>query len=608
LRSLCIAGVATLASLGAQAQVAPARQSAEPVVVTATRALSAVPTLRNAIVITREELEASGALSLAEVLQRRAGIELRATGGPGQPQSLFIHGATAAQTLVLVDGLRVGSATVGSTSIEHIPLEMIERVEVVKGTMSSLYGAEAIGGVVQIFTRGKTLPHLFVATGYGSANDRRVSAGLTTEDQGTLVSLSTGARRVNAPSATNPRAGFLYNPDRDPYENAFFNLRASQRLWQGETVEVEAFGTRSRTHFDAGAGDDRSDQSISGAKLTSSTHFMPWWASRLALGEGRDRLVIRRGSPDVLETRQQQVSWINEFATPRGTFLAGVETVRQRVVSDEERTRFTRTHRDTSSAFAAVNESFAGQRVEASVRRDDDDEFGKRNTGSTSYGWEWPSVGRLAATYATGFRAPTFFDLYGPAFEGYTPNPALEPERSKSYELAFRADPAAALQWRVSAFDHRFENLIVYSFIDSTVLNVARARTRGIEASLEATWLGARWRASLTAQRPRDESSGKRLQGRAERYGTLEATRTFGSWTAGVSVLASGPRFDSADEAPASRLGGYAVVDARLRYAIDKRWTAELTATNLGDRRRESAVGYDAPRRGLFLSLRFESF
>jgi vitamin B12 transporter len=609
---LRIAGLAGLASLGAHAQSVPTPQlpqSFDPVIVTATRSLDPATTLRDAIVITREDLDAAGPVSLGEVLERRAGIEIRSTGGPGQPQSIFIRGAGSAQTLVLVDGMRVGSATVGTTSIENIPLGMIERVEIVKGSLSSLYGSDAIGGVIQIFTRGKTVPHLFVSADYGSDNDRRLSAGLTTVDNGTTVSLSAGVRAVDARSATNPRAGpFVYNPDRDPYDNAFFTVRAAQTMWQGETVELEAFTSRARTHFDAGPGDDRNDQSISGAKLTSSIHFMPWWASRLTIGTGRDRIVTHGSFPGVIETQQDQGSWINEMTTPFGNVVAGAETVRQRVLSDDS-TPFTTTRRNTNSEFLGMNESYAGQRIEASVRRDDDDQFGTRNTGSASYGFDIPSVMRIALTYARGFRAPTFFDLYGPTFAGsYTPNPLLEPERSKSYEIALKSDAAAPIQWRIAAFDNRFDNLIVYSPEQATVLNVARARARGVEASIDATWLGTRVRATITTQRPRDETTGLRLQGRAENYGSIDATRSFGQWTAGLSVLASGARFDSTDESPGSRLGGYALVDARLRYVFDARWSAQLSATNLGDRRYENVVGYDAPRRSVLLSVRFEAF
>src|SRR5688572_4520875 len=215
-----LAGIAALAAHAQQPSLNLARHM-DTVVVTATRASAPLPTLRDTVVVTRAELDELSGLTLAEVLQLRAGVEYRATGGPGQPTGVFLRGAGAAQTLVLVDGLRVGSATAGSTAVEAIPLEMIERIEVVKGPMSSLYGSEAIGGVIHVFTRGKAMPHLFAGASYGSHADRRLSAGVATAERDTRFSLSAGARKVDSPSATNPRAAFVHDPDRDPHENAF---------------------------------------------------------------------------------------------------------------------------------------------------------------------------------------------------------------------------------------------------------------------------------------------------------------------------------------------------------------------------------------------------
>lgn len=625
MKALRIAGLASLATLGAQAQVGPFASTPlqlESLLVTATRSLQPSSSLRDTVVLTRADIDDAGALSLAELLQRRAGVELRATGGPGQPQSIFIRGAGAAQTLVLVDGVRVGSSTAGTTAIEAIPLEMIERIEVVKGPLSSLYGSEAAGGVIQVFTRGKTVPHFFVATGFGTDRDLRAAAGLTTTDGTNLVSLSTGVRTVDAPSATNPRS-FSYFPDRDPHENAFATLHASHRLWTGETLELDVFGSRSRTSFDAGAAPDggnpgdRNEQTIGGARFTSSAKFADWWMSRLTVAQGRDKEVFTGQFPSRFETRKDQAAWVNEMPLPEGNVILGLETVREKVepdratdpVSGAETILFTRNHRTTDSAFASITRGFAGQYIEASARRDSEEQFGKRNTGAVSYGIDWPSVARISATWARGFRAPTFNDLYGPSYPGfYTPNPDLKPERSKSAEASVGSLPGAGVRWKLTGFDNRLDDLIVFSPSAQTVLNVARARIRGIEASVDAAWLGVRWRASATAQRPRDEDTGARLQGRAERFGSLEASRAFGAWTAGLSVFASKDRFDSTDEAPQSRLPGYAVVDARVRYAIDKRWSAELTLTNLADKRYESAVGYDAPRRGAFLSVRFDAY
>lgn len=612
---LPIAGLLGLASLAAHAQSPqfPPHRSLESVVVTATRALGAnITTLRDSIVITGEELRAEGPLTLAEVLQKRAGVEIRSTGGPGQPTSIFLRGAGAAQTLVLVDGLRVGSATAGTAALESIPLEMIERIEVVKGALSSLYGSEAIGGVVQIFTRGKSVPHLFATAAYGNDDDRRASAGLASADETTHASISLGARKVDAPSATNPRAPFgVHHPDRDPHENAFATVRVSQRLWQGETIALEAFGTRSRTFFDGGSPEDRSVQKVFGGRITSSTEVRPGWASRLSAGHSRDELAFEGPFAARFETRQDQASWLHDLATPAGSLVAGAEFVRQRVLpqaSGSAEPIYLRDRRETRSAFASWNETWRGQRVEASIRRDDDEQYGSRNTGAVSMAGQANAAGTQAVvTVARGFRAPTFNDLYL-AFPGYTPNPDLRPERSRNRELALRGRWGPVSEWRLTGFDNRLEDLIVFSPSAGTVLNLARARVRGVEARFEARWLSTHWRGAFTVQRPKDEQTGARLQARASRFGSFEASRAWGSWTAGLSVVGSGERFDSVDEAPGSRLPSYVRVDARLRYDLSKMWKAELYAVNLGDRRYETALGYDAPRRGVLLNVRFEAF
>ncbi|HUQ10153.1 MAG TPA: TonB-dependent receptor, partial [Steroidobacteraceae bacterium] len=505
------AGLVGLAALGAHAQSFPSTlpRYFEPVVVTATRGIYEAPsTLRDAVVITRDEIEASPGLTLAEVLQRHAGAEFRATGGPGQPTGIFLRGAGAAQTLVLIDGLRAGSASAGTTAVEAIPLEMIERIEVVKGPMSSLYGSEAIGGVVQVFTRGKGVPHLFATGAYGTDNDRRASAGIATAEGGTKMALSFGARKVEARSATNERVPFgVHDPDRDPHENGFANVRISQKVWTGETLALEAFGSRSKTLFDGGNPADRSDQAVSGARISSNTDFTSWWASRLTLGHGRDRLRLLGPFPALFETRQDQVSWINDFRTSSGSLLAGAEILRQKVLPDSPETGappFARSERETRSVFAAVNESLQGQRFEASIRRDDDEQFGVRNTGSVSAGSQLTRDIRLAITVAHGFRAPTFNDLYLTAYEPfYTPNPDLRPERSRSREVALRSSAPGALQWRITAFDNQLDDLIVATA--ATVMNVDRARVRGVEAAADLAWLGIRWRAAVTLQRPRNE-------------------------------------------------------------------------------------------------------
>ena len=424
MKSTPLAGLAAAAALAAQAQSPATFPNVDSRVVTATRTAQPLDdALRDVIVIPRDRIEQSGSLSLAELLQRHAGVEFRGTGGPGQPAGLFLRGANAGQTLVLVDGLRVGSATVGTTSIENIPLDLVERIEVVKGPLSSLYGADAIGGVVQVFTRSGAKPRVFASAGAGNAGEYRAAAGFTAIENEVAYSLSAGARKADAPSATNDRAA-CHDPDRDPYENAFANAQVAWRWWQGEDITIAGFTSKGKTHFDGcpdaqgRSGDDRNDQAISGARVTSRSWFAPWWASRLTLGQGRDRLEIRGSEPARFETRQDQLSWVNEFGTLLGPILVGAETVRQQVESD---TAFTRTRRDTNSVFASANETWQGQRLEASARRDEDEQFGGRNTGTLSYGAPWVGVGFLTFTTGKGFRVPTFFDLYAPPSDAYRP-------------------------------------------------------------------------------------------------------------------------------------------------------------------------------------------
>lgn len=615
MKSSPLAGLAAAMALGAHAQQAVPPQyptlafsALDTVVVTATRSRqSAADALRDVTVITREEIDQAGPVSLAELLQRAALVEFRGTGGPGQPAGLFLRGANAGHTLVLVDGLRAGSATVGTTSIENIPLDLIERIEVVKGPLSSLYGPDAIGGVVQIFTRASATPRLFATVGYGNAQDARFATGFTAIEGATTVSFSAGGRTVDAPSATNERA-FCHDADRDRYDNAFANLQVTSRLAPGESLALSAFASRGNARYDGCAdslgrfADDRNEQTLSGASVSSSMAYAPGWTSRITLGQGRDKLAIEGHEPIAFETRQDQASWVHEFATPAGKLLAGAETLRQKVLSASA---FSQTRRDTHSGWVMISESWQGQRLEASARRDDDDQFGKRTTGAVSLGTTWAGVGILTATIGRGFRAPTFFDLYAPSSDFYVPNPDLRPERSRSREVSVRSVTTERWQWRLTGFDHRIEDLITYVF--PTMHNVHRARIRGMEGSLEGTAWGTRLKASFAAQRPRDEDTGLRLQGRARHFGRVEASRNLGAWSLSAGVTASGERYDSTNEAPASRLPGYAIVDATARYAVAKGWSVEIVASNLLDRRYEHVIGYDAPRRGILLNLRFEA-
>ena len=578
----------------------------EQLVITATRTPQTLASTLAAInVIGRDEIDAAGTATLAELLQRKAGVEIRATGGAGQPAGVFIRGASSQHTLVLVDGLRLGSATSGAPAFENIPLDMIERIEIAKGPLSGLYGSDAIGGVIQIFTRGVDRPRLQASVGFGTDSAFAVNAGFTAVENKTSLTLNAGYRQVRARSATNADApSFIFDPDRDPYKNGNVSINLSHTLWQGETISIKAWQSRGTAHFDNGPGDDaRNRQTLSGVGILSENQIMNNWTSRLNIGRTSDDIRITSSFPGTFKTDQTQAVWINEFKTPRGSTSVGAEWREEGVAST---TDYDKKKRRTSALFAGYLERFGEsgeQQLDFSLRRDEETQFGRRNTGSVAYGIQlMPSL----LVYARGgraFHAPSFNDLYYPGFS----NPDLKPERSEQAEIGTRWS-SALVRASLARFDHRIKDLIAPDFISFIPVNIRNARIKGWELSGDTRLAGFAIKSAFTSQQPIDALTGRQLRSRAKLFGSLSVDRAIGKWQLGSDVVGSGRRYDSTIESAASRMGGYAVVNARLSYQVDKLLAVELSGQNLADRKYVLAQGYNPPNRSLFLNVRLAAF
>ena len=578
----------------------------EQLVITASRTPQTLSnTLATVGVITRDEIDAAGPVTLAELLQRKAGVEIRTTGGAGQPAGVFIRGANSQHTLLLVDGLRLGSATSGSPAFENVPLDTIERIEIVKGPMSSLYGSDAIGGVIQIFTRNFERPRLQANVGFGTDSAYAVNAGFTAVENKTSLTLNAGYRQVRARSATNADAGsFTFNPDRDPYRNSNVSVNISQTLWQGETISLKAWQSRGTVHFDNGPEDDaRNRQTLSGIGVNSVSQIMTNWTSRLNIGRTTDDIRVTSSFPGSFKTEQNQAVWANEFKTERGSTTAGAEWREERVQST---TNYDRKKRKTGSLFAGYLERFGQsgeQQLDFSLRRDEEDQFGRRNTGSVAYGIQLSPQVLLYARGGRAFRAPSFNDLYFPGFS----NPNLKPERSEQGEIGTRWN-SAAVRTSLVYFDNRIEDLIAFDFVTFSPVNIRKARIKGWELSGDTLLAGFGIKASLTSQKPIDVDTGRQLRSRAKLFGSLAMNRSIGQWQIGGDVVASGRRYDSATESASSRMGGYALLNARVAYQVDKLWAVELSAQNIADRKYELARGYNPQNRSVFLNVKLVGF
>jgi vitamin B12 transporter len=575
----------------------------EPVVVTATRIPQKLSeTNQQAVIITREEIAASGHLSLVELLQARGGVEITNSGGLGQPSGVSMRGAEPRHTMVLIDGLRIGSATAGGTAFENIPLNQIERIEIVPGPLSSVYGSDAIGGVIQIFTRSG--PGANARIGFGSYGTREASASFGRRVNNTEFNFSAGMLESSSFDATKPTLPFAqHNPDSDRYRNRNLSARMTQQIAAGHSLGFTAFQSEGAAHFDAGlATDDVNRQALQAFSVHSRNRITANWSSLLRIGTTRDDSDTVGAFPGYFRTDQHQATWQNDLQLPIGTLVGGLEYLDQHVSSN---TLFKQTGRTVASVFAGYVGSFGAHGLQLNARHDDNSQFGGRDTGSLGYSYRISEPLRVRASVGTAFKAPTFNDLYFPDFPPFFfSNPNLRPERSRNREagIDYRSGEH---QLGVTVFQNDITDLITV-FTDpatfvSTTQNLAQVRTEGMEIAWRGTLWGWQTRAQLTVQDPRDETTGSQLRRRAKQYGSVGAERTFGPWRFGADIVASGERFDSTNEAPNTRMHGYGLLNLNAGYVLARDWSINTRWNNVLDREYELNQFFNTPGSNLFV-------
>ena len=569
----------------------------QSVVVTAARLPQALATVPQDLrVIDRSQIERAGATGLGELLQRLAGAEFAASGGPGQPSALFLRGSNANHVVLLVDGVRVNSATAGTNALEHLPLAQIDRIEVLLGPASGLYGADAIGGVIQVFTRQD--PGVQAQLGLGSERTREASAHVGGRDGGTRWSLQGGWRDTQGISATNADNAYAYNPDLDPYRNANVGANVEHDWAAGQTLALRASVSDSRTHFDSGPdSDDFNDQQLTLLALESRNRLGERWSSTLRLARGSDDSRAHGAYPSRFRTDQDQLSWQNDVRPGVGELAAGLEWRRERVDAD---TDFRQTERTVASAFGSYALTLGAQQWQAALRHDHNSQFGGRDTGNL--GWQMTLAPGLSirAAGGTAFKAPSFNDLYYPLQYGYQGNPDLRPERSRSVEGGLRwVHGTASLQ--ATVFDNRIDDLIAINDDFSTVENIARARIQGL--TLATRWTQGAWsaRAEATWQDPRDEDRGAQLARRAKRFGSAGVDWAAGRWRLGAEWVGAGPRPDAGVV-----LGGYGLITLSAGWTLRPGWTLSARLDNAADKAYTLVQGYNTEGRRVLFTLAFD--
>ena len=595
---LLVFAIAATNARAEDAQVQPTIQ------VTASRVAETVDeTLADVSVITREDIDASGARDVLDLLRLQAGIDLYRTGGAGQQTSLFLRGTNANHVLVLIDGVRAASVNTGAFAFEQLPIDTVERIEIVRGPRASYWGSDAIGGVIQIFTRKLEGPR--VAAGYSSDQDADGVAGIGHWNGVDGYSVQVGARHVQGFSATNP--GICngpddpycsYNPDDDGYRNTNLVARGAHTLGT-QLLSGSVYRSQGEVEFDQ--GNSNVIEQIAGVNLDGN--LATNWSHHLAINNDREDL----NTPTyftLYKTRRNELIWQNDFTlTENQRLIAGVDLLWE---SGETRDTFAGMplyddNRDDRAIFGGWRATFGAFDSEISLRHDDNSEFGGATTGTAALGWRPSDLWRVYASYGQGFRSPTLNEQFSPGYGGqFAGNPLLEPERSHSSELGIEFTPTSAQRFKLNLYSTLVRDLISFTGPNFQAENIAAARVDGAELTWDLNSEPVQLHATYTWQDARDDNTDAQLLRRPKQKFTTVAEHRFSErWRAGAELIYASER----DDIAGIRLSSYAIVNLRATCTLNAAWSLTGRIENIGDRDYELVHGYNTPGRTAFVEI-----
>jgi vitamin B12 transporter len=589
----------------------------EPVVVTATRSAQALgDTLPASTVFDTQDIADSGASDLASLLARAPGVQITRNGGPGASASMFMRGADSTQSLVIVDGIRVDNVGLGAAQLSQLTLDQVERVEVVSGNVSALYGSSAIGGVVQVFTKdgGNHPPQVSLSAGYGSYHTQTQSFGVngaldTSGD--TTFDLSLSRYKTDGFSALDPNRAYRYpdgsysvNPGPNGYLNTSESFSLKHRFGADWDAGIRFYNSTGDASFDQAFGLP-ADNHLEQSRVRLATVFVDGkltgqWATHLTLGQSTDHEIntLDGAFDSRFNTRTQQLTWQNEYQlAEHHKLMFGYEYMGEQLDSDQ----LSAPVRHVNSVFAGYDGSLGRNQFQANIRHDQYSDFGAANSYYLGYGYRLTPSLKAIASLSDAFRAPTFDDLYYPGYGDAT----LQPEHSHSAELALQYASGTLGVIRGTLFQTRYSNLIEAvagpDFLYFAA-NVGQAKVQGLELSWRGQFGGTDIRMSATLQNPVDMSNDEDLARRARRFATVSASRSIGGWRFGGDWIVSGARTDT----DGTTLGGYGVLGVFARYDVTHHWYVSARLENLLDKHYELASAYNTPGLGAYVTLGYQ--
>ncbi len=572
--------------------------------------------LSSVSVITRQDIEKSQAPSLADLLQGEAGFEFGRNGGPGSTTSFFLRGQNSINVVLLIDGVRSQVDGIGALQVTDMPLAQIERIEILRGNASALYGDAAVGGVINIWTRqGKGDPAAYGSVTLGSRNTYGTHAGVGGTVNDLSFNVQGGRKGSDSFSAMNPMMNARVNPDNDGYSNEYISAKLDKKVDADLNMGLRLQSSRAKANFDSGsayAGDQSSDINLLNSHNDQATLYVrkavtDQWLSTLDFAHAslgyenkRNGIVLNDGT---LKGTQDALRWFNTFqARTQSSLSFGVDKSTDRYSASGDYGYGMR--REGLGYYAGLTEKMDRWTFQVNARRDQiqlnrTDDYGvvsseqTINSGLLGLGYTLTPAWRLTATVSTGFRAPTAYEI--------STNTQVKSENYASKEVGASYAAGDALA-RLVYFQTDTRDAIDYD-TNYRAVNIGQTENKGLEATLRSQWMGNNIKASMVDQDPRNVTLAMPQARRAKTYGSVDISRPVAGYDIGAKLYAAGERKDSPYSS--TMLGGYSVWSLYASRKIDERWTARVRLENVFDKQYQLAYGYNTPGRGLFATLQY---
>ncbi len=606
-KSLLAVAVASLCSYTSFSYAQEATAD-ETVVVTANRFETKVnETIAPVEVVTREEIDAIQAQSLTDILRRLPSVQVVNQGGTGQSSELYIRGRASKNVLVMINGVRIGSATSGAANLSAIPLNGVERIEVLRGPRAAVYGSDAVSGVINIITTKNTAGKNSVKAGVGSDGAYEVGASLSTvSDSGNWLNLSATQQAADGYDV-KPSSISGPNADDDGYESQYLLVDAGTEVSPALTLKTNAYYQKQHAEFDSSSASygDQTDSDLYSLSVVGQ-YQKDSWKSHLTLSANQDDAEThgRSSTPSTYATNRYVASWDNQYAVSDTlSFVGGTEWYRDKVnVTSAD---YTKTKRDNTAIYVGSYLNKGDFSAESNFRFDDNSAYGSFWTYQFGLGYQLTQSVKAVGLYGTSFKAPSFNSLYYPlectswgCFEG---NPNLVPEETESSEIALEGTQEL-FSWRVAGHYSEVEKMISYT--GTTYVNVDQAEIKGVEVSGQFDTGPLVHSVSYDYLDTKDKSTGNELARRAKHNAKWNINYSLASWRFDLSYLYQGERYD--DTANTTVLDPYSLVDFATSYYFDNGVTVSGKIGNLFDENYETADGYQTPERNYYATVAYQ--